>query len=248
MPVVFLNEPPQGNDAYRVRMASLTGNTSSQENRLSSTGSPTLNRNLKVQTMRPAHRHHTAFALAFCLLAGIATQDTNANDALWSALAEGGKVVLLRHAPVERGPNSGNPLLRDPSCRNERNLSAQGKQDAGQLGLRFKERAIPVSKVRHSPYCRTTETAQLAFGTAEPAQYLSLLEVLEPDQATEQTDTLTRLIGAFRGPGNLILVTHEPNIRAVSFELMRHLDALVIAPLGDDEYEELGVIRFVDSR
>ena len=92
-----------------------------------------------------------------------------ASDDLWRALGAGGKVILMRHAPVERGPESGSSLLRDPSCRGERNLSSQGKRDAGVLGSRFRKHQIPVSKVMHSPFCRTTATAQIAFGEAYPA-------------------------------------------------------------------------------
>ena len=106
---------------------------------------------------------------------------THASEALWSALEEGGKVVLMRHAPVKVGADAGSPLVRDPSCRRERNLSLQGKRQAREIGRKFAQHRVPVSQVLHSPFCRTTETAQLAFGEADPAGYLSLLEVLEPE-------------------------------------------------------------------
>jgi phosphohistidine phosphatase SixA len=175
------------------------------------------------------------------------TPGAKASSDLWDALKEGGKVVLMRHAPVERGPNSGNPSLRDPSCKREKNLSNQGKRNAERVGRRFTEQRISVSKVMHSPFCRTTDTAHIAFGKAAPAEYLSLLEVLDSGEAAQQTEELSRAIGSYSGDGNLILVTHEPNIRAVSFELMKHLDILVIDPKGGEEFEELGVIRFSES-
>jgi hypothetical protein len=52
------------------------------------------------------------------------------------------------------------------------------------------------------------------------------------------------LIDTYEGDGNLVLITHEPNINAISFELVRHLDMIVIDPNGKDDYEELGIIRF----
>ena len=171
----------------------------------------------------------------------------SASDALWDALKEGGKVVLMRHAPVERGTESGNPLLRDPSCKNERNLSSKGKQNAEAIGNRFRKHNVPVSKVLHSPFCRTTATAQLAFGRAYPVEYLSLLEILSPEEARQQTEKLNQFIGSYAGNDNLILVTHQPNINAVSFELMKHLDFLVIVPKGEGDFEELGVIRFIEK-
>lgn len=49
---------------------------------------------------------------------------------------------------------------------------------------------------------------------------------------------------AYTGAGNLVLITHEPNVNAVSFEMMGHSDFLVLQPLGGSEFEELGVVRF----
>jgi phosphohistidine phosphatase SixA len=178
------------------------------------------------------------------LLFAVFPYGANASEDLWDLLREGGKVVLMRHAPVERGAGTGDPLVRDPSCRIEKNLSQQGRRDAEAVGRRFSENKVPVSSVMHSPFCRTTDTAQLAFGRASPADYLSLLEVLDPDEAARQTDVLNQVVGSYAGDGNLVLVTHEPNIRAVSFELMGHLDFLVAEPMGDGEFEELGVLRF----
>lgn len=181
------------------------------------------------------------------LLSIAMTQLANASDDLWDVLKEGGKVVLIRHAPVERGAENGDPLLRDPSCKSERNLSTEGKRNAALVGARFEEHQVPVSKVLHSPFCRTADTARIAFGEATSADYLSLLEILPPEKASLHTDELSQVIDTYAGDGNLVLVTHEPNISAVAFELLRHLDLLVIDPKGEAEFEELGVIRFSES-
>jgi len=170
-----------------------------------------------------------------------------AGDDLWQALADGGKVVLMRHAPVERTADAGSPLVRDPGCRKERNLSEEGIASAERLGQRFINRGIPIELVLHSPFCRTTDTAQHAFGEASPADYLSLLEILPPEEAQRQTAELSAAIGSYEGEGNLILITHEPNISAVSFEQIKHLDMLVLQPQGGSEFEELGVIPFAGS-
>ena len=184
--------------------------------------------------------------LALCLMVFL-IQGAYASDDLWAVLKKGGKVVLMRHAQVEPGSESANSLIRDPSCKTERNLSSKGKRDARELGNRFTQHYISVSRVLHSPFCRTTETAQLAFGRAGPANYLSLLEILESSEAASQTEVLSKVIGSYTGDGNLVLVTHEPNISALSFELIKHLDFLVIQPKGNSEFEELGVIRFLEE-
>jgi phosphohistidine phosphatase SixA len=168
----------------------------------------------------------------------------HANDVAWQKLAEGGKVVLMRHAAVNTGRGQGNSLLRDPSCKKERNLSSEGERAAREVGRQFQERGIPVSEVLHSPFCRTADTARIAFARGTPAAYLSLLEVLGPEAAAAQTRTLTDVIGGYAGKGNLVLITHEPNLNAVSFEMMKHSDFLVLQPKGGSEFEELGVVRW----
>ena len=184
--------------------------------------------------------------LAFSLVVFF-PRGTYASEDLWITLGEGGNVILMRHAPVESGADAASPLVRDPSCRRERNLSAQGKRQAQEIGRRFAQHQVSVSRAFHSPLCRTTETAQLAFGEASPAGYLSLLEILEPEEAERQTQELSHVIGSYSGSGNLVLVTHEPNISAVSFALLKHLDFLILEPRGGSELEEIGVIRFSDE-
>lgn len=177
-----------------------------------------------------------------CCLGLFSGANVSAEEALWQALGQGGKVVLMRHGAVMQGRGQGNSLLRDPSCQQERNLSREGEQQARRIGERFRQHQVPVAEVRYSPFCRTAATAKLAFDSGHEADELGLLEVLPPPQAAAQTAKLKQLIGAYRGDGNLILITHEPNINAVSFETMRHADFLVLQPLGGEEFEELGVI------
>lgn len=170
-----------------------------------------------------------------------------ANDEVWAKLAEGGKVVLIRHGAVNKGRGNGDSLLRDSSCKRERNLSSAGEKQARVLGERFRERNIPITDVRHSPFCRTADTARLAFGDSTAADYLSLREILGPEDAAQQTAQLRQVVGSYVGKGNLILVTHEPNINAISFETMRHGDFMVLQPKGGDMFDELGVVPFGES-
>ncbi|TNF99202.1 MAG: hypothetical protein EP297_06210, partial [Gammaproteobacteria bacterium] len=84
-------------------------------------------------------------------------------DELWKKLKNGGMVILMRHAPVNRGKGQGDSLLRDPSCVKERNLSEEGKNEAANIGEIFAKKGIPIERVMTSPYCRTVDTAKLAF-------------------------------------------------------------------------------------
>ena len=172
---------------------------------------------------------------------------THADETLWAKLAEGGKVVLMRHGSLKTGRGNGNSLLRDPSCKQERNLSDEGRKEAKTIGERFRARNIPIEAVRYSPYCRTADTAKIAFGNGSEVAYLSLFEVLGPQEAAAQTAELNQVIGSYAGKGNLVLVTHEPNINAVSFEMMKNSDFLVLQPKGGSEFEELGVMRWGEA-
>lgn len=165
---------------------------------------------------------------------------SDTEDEIWGKLKNGGLVVLMRHTSVIKEHN---PLLRDPSCLKERKLSEKGKKEAARIGEKFATKGVPVYKVLTSPFCRTTDTATVAFGSAQPVEFLSVLEAFPQVQAEAYTDQLTQLIGSYSGNGNLILVTHAPNINAVSFEIVEMGAFLVLQPMGNSEFEEIGKIN-----
>lgn len=162
-----------------------------------------------------------------------------ANDALWTALKDGGKVVLMRHAAVERGEMSGLRLVPG-DCNQETNLSQAGRAQAQKIGEAFRARGIPVGDVLASPYCRTMDTAKLAFGSAKPSESLRLLEALSAAQAEQVTTQAMKHIGEYKGKKNLVLVTHEPNVVALAFETIESGRMFVLAPKGADQFDVLG--------
>jgi len=145
---------------------------------------------------------HAYFFMYICSLYFFCVNNSLADENVWAKLAEGGKVVLMRHSSVNRG----NGLLRDPFCKQEPSLSNKGEREARIIGERFRKHQIQISEVRHSPFCRTSDTAKIAFGGGTPAQYLSLLEILSPDEAARQSKQLSQIIGSYNGTGNLILI------------------------------------------
>lgn len=160
---------------------------------------------------------------------------------IWKKLKTGGLVVLMRHASVRK---DNNPLLRDPSCLKERNLSEKGKKEAFKIGEKFSAKGVSIEMVLTSPYCRTTETAKNAFGRSQPVEFLSVLEAFPQKQAEAYTEQLMKRIGSYSGSGNLVLVTHGPNINAVSFDPVEIGAFLVLQPKGGQEFEEIGKINF----
>ena len=139
----------------------------------------------------------------------------HADDAVWAKLKAGGNVLLIRHAATE--PGLGDPpnfLLGD--CRTQRNLSDAGREEARRVGRTLKWRAVAVSELRSSRWCRTLETAELAFGHPPvPWEALDSLHK-DPDREAERTRAVAALVATVRPPQNIALVTHNFNIRALT--------------------------------
>jgi phosphohistidine phosphatase SixA len=183
----------------------------------------------------------TFISILLAILSFLPTMSFSDTDGkIWGKLKNGGLVVLVRHTSTVQKDN---PLLRDSSCLKERKLSEKGKKEAARIGEMFTAKGALINKVLTSPYCRTVHTAKIAFGSGQPVEFLSVLEALTQEQAEANTDQLTQKIGSYSGNGNLILVTHAPNINAVSFEIVEMGAFLVLQPMGDDEFEEVGKIN-----
>jgi hypothetical protein len=117
--------------------------------------------------------------------------------ALVDALRDGGYVIFFRHAATTR---SGQPDDDLTTCATQRNLNAEGRRQARAIGAAFRELDIPVGRVIASPYCRTKDTARLAFGRVDE----TTLALKDGGQALEE------LIARLPEPGdtNTILVGH----------------------------------------
>ncbi len=158
----------------------------------------------------------TALALSVILftLPGIATADAAA-DALWTKLAAGKHVVVIRHAQTEAG--IGDPEGFDlADCKTQRNLSAAGREHAARIGAAFKARGIPVGEVLSSRWCRCVDTAQAAFGRVKTDRMLDSVfndRTRSPEQKAREVRQ--RMQQPVTG-GNLILVTHNFNISALA--------------------------------
>jgi phosphohistidine phosphatase SixA len=100
--------------------------------------------------------------LAFFACAACAQPD----PALLAKLRHGGYVLFLRHTSTDFSQNDSQMTSFD-DCASQRNLTDKGRDEARALGRQLKRLAIPIGPVHASPFCRTRETAQLAFGRAE---------------------------------------------------------------------------------
>jgi phosphohistidine phosphatase SixA len=132
------------------------------------------------------------------------------DDALWAKLREGGYVVLVRHARTDPGVGDP-PGFRLDDCATQRNLDAAGREEAARLGAAFKRERVPVAQVLSSEWCRCRDTASLAFGRYETWSALNNLFTHPGNAPAQKRDFMARA-AAFKGPGNLLLVTHGATV------------------------------------
>ena len=127
-----------------------------------------------------------------------------------------GYVLLLRHALA---PGVGDPdNFKLDDCSTQRNLSAQGREDAKVIGQWIKRRDIKIAQVQSSRWCRAKESAQLLnLGKVNLNKNLDSL-FQEADAVNHiQTKLVRKQIQDYRQKsGLLILVGHFVNISALT--------------------------------
>lgn len=160
----------------------------------------------------------------------------------WDALAQPGAIVLFRHATA---PGAGDPpAFRLGDCSTQRNLSEQGRAQARAIGEQFRRRGIAVGAVLSSQWCRTRETARLAFGDRvreEPSFNSSFGQA--PQQREAQTDAARRLLRQWQGPGVLVVVTHQVNITALAGHAPSSGEGVVVQPTAEGPLRVVGTVR-----
>lgn len=150
-----------------------------------------------------------------------------AEEGAWSALKEPGAVILFRHA---NAPGVGDPsgfVLGD--CATQRNLDDRGRAEARAIGEAFRAQGVVVGKVLTSQWCRARETAELAFPrqVMEAAAFNSFFG----DRSTEPQATAAAgaILAGWRGPGTLVVVTHQVNITSLTGIAPRSGEGVIVA-------------------
>ena len=151
---------------------------------------------------------------------------------IWQQLKQGGYVILMRHAAVDSMTHSTHPDADFENCVSQKNLSPQGQQEAKEIGRVFKKMHIPIATVLAGPYCRAQDTARIAFGQAQVWPALDLQTDLPEEEAATRMKEVSARIAQFKGPKNLVLVTHQSNIDALTMELVEPGTILILKPEG----------------
>lgn len=150
---------------------------------------------------------------------------------LAEALRRGGYVVYFRHASTD--PTQVDADRPDfGRCETQRNLSDDGRKMAREIGAAFKSLGIRVGKVVSSPYCRTADTAQLAFGRHEVSPNMYFAMGVGKEERAAQSAKLREMLSTPPAKGtNTVLVGHNANIKEAAGLWPKHEgDAHVFRP------------------
>ncbi len=185
-----------------------------------------LNLRAALAVTRGMNRRLFMLTVLFFLAPGLSL----AADDAWQALRQPGAIVLFRHA---NAPGTGDP----PGfvlgvCATQRNLDERGRAEARAIGAAFRDQGIMVGRVLASQWCRARETAELAFpGLVEDAPVFNSFfgnRTAEPEQTAAALATLSQ----WKGPGAMVVVSHQVNVAALTGIAPRPGEGIIVGPRG----------------
>ena len=166
--------------------------------------------------------------VAMALASPVAAQSP-AGDGDWHEVRSGA-VVLFRHA---NAPGTGDPQgMKLGDCKTQRNLDDEGRAQARRIGAIFRQRAIEVGPVLTSRWCRARDTAEEAFPGRAKEQPAFDSFFADRGEEPQRTADARRIIDAWRGPGVLVVVTHQVNITAITGRVARSGEGIVLRRQG----------------
>ena len=161
-------------------------------------------------------------------------------------LRDGGYVLAFRHAATDSGMDTTDDLS---DCSRQRNLSAEGRRQARSIGRAFRRLGIPVGRVLASPFCRTRDTARLAFGRLRASRALLSIEFFaNADEGRRKG--LRPLLTARPRPGtNTVLVSHGSAIYGAAGVNPDEGDVVIISPRrGARDFEIVSTVKAAEWR
>jgi phosphohistidine phosphatase SixA len=149
-------------------------------------------------------------------------------------LRTGGFVIYFRHASTNFSQTDSD-VLNLSNCAAQRNLTDQGRAEAAAIGEAIRALALPIGEILSSEYCRTRETATLAFGRVTPLRELSSIASLDAAERNRRLEALRQMLATAPEPGlNTVLVAHQFNLQdAMGVSLNTEGEAAIYQPAAD---------------
>jgi len=156
---------------------------------------------------------------------------------LVEALRRGRYVIAFRHTATDQSQTD-TDRQNLANCQTQRNLSETGRTQAQAIGQAFQALQIPVGPVLSSPYCRTLDTAQLAFGRVEASgDLLNMFSAKDQAERDQLSVALQRLLTTQTTTAtNTVLVTHGVNVQTATSLQLTEGEAIVVAPDGTGSF------------
>ena len=146
-------------------------------------------------------------------------------------LKAGGYVILMRFTQSHK-KDSADPSKFDLNdCNTGSSLDETGR--ASKMRERFQKAGIKITKALSSRRCRAIDTAKLLAPavTVEARDELAVVPaVKDPALRRQNVNKLRKEIADWKGPGNLLVVTDKPTIKAISARSLSEGGFLVIDP------------------
>ena len=165
--------------------------------------------------------------------------DVRASDAykaLIADLRQGGYVIYLRHGMTGKASEATVGDFAD--CSWQRNLSDAGRRQAASVGSRLSEEKIPVAALEVSPFCRTRQTAELAFGRLPDVNADLFYHTTQTaEQVAAANAKLKARLGERPPPGgNLVLIGHSPAMKNAAAIELSEGEGVIVKPNGDGTF------------
>jgi phosphohistidine phosphatase SixA len=203
-----------------------------------------------LPTTRSAYSLQSATANATAAVTTTSTPTTTpaptalSGVALVEALRDGGYIFYFRHAATDFSQTDTDRQNLE-NCATQRNLSDTGRADSQRIGEAIRALGIPIGEVLASAYCRTRQTAELAFGRATVSN--DILSPYSGDPGTLKEALLKRLATGVPTGSNLVLVAHQRNLSdAVAITLAEGEAAIFQPGVGKDGYTLIARVRVAD--
>ena len=193
----------------------------------------------------------SAFELARCawlaacasVWVGISAPAHADDAALLREMRQGGVAILMRH--TQTTPGVGDPPgWRLADCSSQRNLDEAGIAHAKRIGRWFADRKLRPTLVRNSPWCRTRETARLAFGRSN--DWAALSNIFEDRSAADlQAAELRHWMAKLKRGELVVLVSHGSMIGHLVGVALAPGEAVVVRPDAKAERNRDGAVPLV---
>jgi hypothetical protein len=167
-------------------------------------------------------------------------------------LRYGGCILYTRHGEATVGADQ--PIINFQDCLTQRNLSEMGKRQAVYFGEILRYLRIPFGyPILTSPFCRTIDTAQLAFGSANvqiDPFWIEIYKLSGNMTASEQIRILNSLnarleIKPAQGTNNVIIAHSFPE--GIGLGEVQNMETIIVKPLGPGNgYLILGKLSLSD--